>query len=144
MAQTHKGSAYYFERSNLTSPVSMDYFMDKWAEVSDHEKIELDIIHDNLAPLLKIAVSINEARVVDKVLALGLINDKNLKEFLDNIPMFESTAQYLAKLLLTVRLGERGIPEADVEDAMEALTRVIMHLKNIQSTRKNIKELAAK
>lgn len=122
----------------------MDDFMDKWAEISDHEKVELDIIHDNLAPLLKIAASINEARVVDKVLSLGLINDKNLKDFLDNIPLFESTAQYMAKLLLTVRLGERGVPEADVEDAMEALTRVIMHLKNIQSTRKNVKELAAR
>jgi len=141
MAHLNRNTPLYFTNSDLSCPIPMDQFIEKMAKVSEQNKIDLSIIEDNVDPLIKIAAKIEDDFVVDKVLALGSVNEKSLKEFLNYIPALEEVASYLARLLILVRLGQKGIPEEEVEQSMESISKIILHLKNIQNVEKSTKEL---
>lgn len=141
MAHLRRDTPFHFNSSDLKAPMPMNEFLNKWAELTEKDKIDLDIVYENLEPLLKIASKIEDDFVVDKVLSLGVINENSVKEYASYIPALEDTASYLARLLLVVRLGNNFIPEKDVEQAMEALSRIILHLKNMMQSHQNAKEL---
>jgi hypothetical protein len=67
-------------------------------------------------------------KTVDAILGLGFLNKKNLKYFVERLPMFEETAGDLAYLLLAARLGVETVDSDTVKDAMEAMSEVIVQL----------------
>lgn len=141
IANLSKEKWFAFEESRLSAPTPFEEFLEKLSEADEKNIIDLSIIDDNLNSVIKIAAKVEEDYIVDKILALGAINDQTIKEFINFIPALEEVSSYLARLLILVRLGQKGLNESDVEQAMEALSKIIFHLKNIASTNKNAKEL---
>lgn len=141
MAHSNKWTRYNFPESNLKCPVTMEDFVEKWAMIKEADLLDADPIINELPSLFKIATQIDETRIVDSILSLGVINGKNMREFTERVAEFENVSGHLAKLLLQTKLGERSVPERDVQEAMESLTKVTMHLKNAKNTAKNSKEL---
>ena len=141
MANLQRATPMYFEESELDCPVPINEFVEKLALASEKDKVELGIIEEHLPNVIKLAAKLEDEFIVDKVLSLGAVNSRSVKEFVAYIPALEEASQYLARLLMLVRLGQKGVPEADVEQAMESLTKVVWHLKNLANTAKNTKEL---
>lgn len=92
---------------------------------------------DEFMPLKKVLVKHAAAMVdkstVDAILSLGLINKKNLIEYVSMIPNYEIVLSQLAELLIMIRLGMSGISEYAVADSIEALSQVLLGLKEIES-----------
>ena len=83
--------------------------------------------------LLKIAADTGSERTVDAMLSLNFMNKKNIKYFVEKIPLFESAASELAYLLIGVRLGMEQFSESDVKDAMDSLSVVIKNLYQLET-----------
>lgn len=81
--------------------------------------------------LVKEAAVIANSATVDAVLSLSLIKKFNIAEYLNLIPDYERVASELAYLLLMTRLGGLPIQEDSVKLAMQALSSVIITLKQI-------------
>lgn len=81
--------------------------------------------------LIKAAAVLPEMVTVDAVLSLGLMKSFNIAEYIQLIPDYERIIGELCKLLITVRLGMKQIPEAPVKNAVESLTEVLYSLKQL-------------
>ncbi len=75
--------------------------------------------------LVKIAAEIKDVDTLDKVLSLNLINKRNLIVFMKMLPKFKQTVRNLAHLLVASRIGEVGVNENAIEDAMNALQSLV-------------------
>ncbi len=87
--------------------------------------------------LIKAAAVLPEMVTVDAVLSLGLMKSFNVAEYIQLIPDYERVIGELCKLLITVRLGMKQIPEASVRNAVEALTEVLYSLKQLSMVLQN-------
>lgn len=92
---------------------------------------------DNATPLkknlIKQAAVLQDKSTVDAILSLGLINKRNLMEYVSMLPNYEVVLSELAELLLMTRMGLAGVDEYAVTDALEALSQVVKGLKEVQS-----------
>ena len=75
--------------------------------------------------LVKIAAEIKDVDTLDKVLSLNLINKRNLIVFMKMLPEFKQAVRNLAHLLVASRIGEVGVNENVIEDAMNALQSLV-------------------
>ena len=75
--------------------------------------------------LVKIAAEIKDVDTLDKVLSLNLINKRNLVVFMKMLPEFKQAVRNLAHLLVASRIGEVGVNENVIEDAMNALQSLV-------------------
>lgn len=82
--------------------------------------------------LLKEAAILPGEDTVDKVLSLNFITPENVSVFTKNVPVFQATATELAKLLIGVRIGLEGVPEAAVQRSMQSIQGVIEALEELQ------------
>jgi hypothetical protein len=83
--------------------------------------------------LVKEASTIADRNSVDAILSLGLLNKRNVMEYITLIPEYEQVLSELAKLLVAARLGLPAVVDTDVKDAMEAFGRVVYALKGLAS-----------
>ena len=79
--------------------------------------------------LVKIAAEIKDVDTLDKVLSLNLINKRNLIVFMKMLPEFKRTVRNLAHLLVASRIGEVGVNENAIEDAMNALQSLVERME---------------
>ena len=86
------------------------------------------ILNDNL---VKCASVFTDKTSVDSILALGLVNNKNVLEFVEIIPTYEYVVSSLSKLLVTARLGLQSVPEEAIREAMHGLSEVIFMLRRL-------------
>ena len=63
----------------------------------------------------------------------GMLNKRNVMEYIALIPEYEQVLSELAKLLVAARLGLPSVVDTDVKDAMEAFARVVYALKGLAS-----------
>ena len=89
--------------------------------------------------LIKEASAIPDKTTVDAVLSLGLLSSDNVLEFIDQVPLLEQVASYLAKLLISSRMGLRIVPEKAIKRAMEGLAVIIETLRAVEAIRKPVK-----
>lgn len=82
--------------------------------------------------LVKQAAIMTNKATVDAMLSLGLINKKNLLEYVSMIPNYEVILSQLTELLLMTRMGMAGISEEAIEDTIESFSQVVQGLKEIQ------------
>ncbi len=82
--------------------------------------------------LVKQASAMKDKTSVDAMLSLGLINRKNLLEYISMIPNYEVVLSELSELLLMARMGLSGIEETAIEESIEALSQVVKGLKEVQ------------
>lgn len=89
--------------------------------------------------LVKEAAVLTDKASVDAILSLGLLKRHNIEEYLEVVPTYEQVMSELSKLLLTSRLGLSQLPPEPVKKAMDSLTDVVIMLKRIRSTLKEVK-----
>ena len=85
--------------------------------------------------LVKEASVLSDKGTVDAVLSLGLLNKKNVGEFVELVPQYESVMSDMAKLLVTSRLGLSNIPEEAVKQAMVSISDVVSVLRQLGKVR---------
>jgi len=83
--------------------------------------------------LVKEAATIANKNSVDAILSLGLMNKRNVLEYITYIPQYEQCLSELAKLLVAARIGLPNVDYMDVKEAMEGLSNVIYALKGLNS-----------
>ena len=83
--------------------------------------------------MVKEAASVADKNSVDAILSLGMINKRNIMEYISLLPEYEQVLSELAKLLVASRLGLPSVVDSDVKDAMEAFARVVYALKGLAS-----------
>jgi hypothetical protein len=92
---------------------------------------------DDFMPLRKTLVKqasvIKDKATVDAMLSLGLINKKNMMEYVSMIPNYEVTLSQLSELLLMTRMGLSGVDQVALENTIESMSQVVKGLKEIQS-----------
>ena len=88
----------------------------------------ISILNDGL---VKCASVFTDKTSVDSILALGLVNKKNVLEFVELVPTYEYVVSSLSKLLITSRLGLQSIPEEAIREAMHGLAEVIFMLRRL-------------
>ena len=119
--------------NDLSAPIPLNKVA---AHLSDaHDKALTSITHV-FPNLVKSASVLTDKTSVDAVLSLGLINKKNIAEFITEIPTFEYVISSLARLLLSVRLGASAIPEAAIQESMHGLTTVVTVLRQLAGVQK--------
>jgi hypothetical protein len=107
---------------------------------SELEQI-IDSKYDNLISsvptvnklLVKEAAGLASKDSVDAILSLGLLNKRNVLEYITYIPQYEQCLSELSKLLVAARIGLPNVNSLDVKEAMEGLSSVIYALKGLQS-----------
>jgi hypothetical protein len=113
------------------------YYTKEMEKTANKEKILEDITADVRSirhdfDLVKIAASLNDPETIDKVLSLNFINKKNLARIFEALPKMKETVEKLAELLLYSRIGEVGMSEDGIADAMKALQNLIEKLEGYQ------------
>ena len=99
---------------------------------SEYEKCIVDI--PTLTTLLvKEASTLADKNSVDAILSLGLLNKRNVMEYLTLLPEYEQVLSELAKLLVAARIGLPNVVDIDVKEAMEAFAKVVYALKGLNS-----------
>lgn len=84
--------------------------------------------------LFKQASTVNDPKAVDAMLSLNFVNEANLIQFLQNIPMFREVEGKLAELYLYSALGLKNqVPEQAALSAMKSVNEVVEHLEYLQS-----------
>mgnify|MGYP001585984485 CR=1 FL=1 len=81
--------------------------------------------------LIKDASAIPSLPTIDAVLSLNFANKNNLTDFIEAVPLFESTVHYLAKLLLQTRLGIAIVEESALRKVMLGLVDILQYLQGI-------------
>jgi hypothetical protein len=80
--------------------------------------------------LMKEASTIGDPKAVDAMLSLNFVNESNLIQFLQNIPMFREVEEKLAELYLYSALGLKSqVPENAALSAMKSVNEVTEHLE---------------
>lgn len=82
--------------------------------------------------LVKLASQITEPDTLDKLLSLNFVNNKNLALFYKALPKYKEVVQSLSSLVLAARIGEIGIEESVVVDAMQALQQLVEKMEGYQ------------
>ena len=96
--------------------------------------------------LLKEAVAISSSQVsgeggsvsgdgIDSVLSLGFLNDDNVGQFVNRLPILEDASSALAAMVYAIQLGYQPVPLAAAVRGMNGLDRVIQALKRVLPTR---------
>lgn len=70
---------------------------------------------------------------LDSLLAIGLINQENVQDFVDGLPELEDTQSKLASLVLATQLGMQSVPKVAAVRAMNALEDVIRGLRALKT-----------
>jgi hypothetical protein len=79
--------------------------------------------------LFKEASVIGDPKAADAMLSLNFVNETNLMQFMQNVPMFREVEEKLAELYLYACLGLKSqIPEQAILNAMKSLNEVGEHL----------------
>lgn len=82
--------------------------------------------------LTKEASTFGDPKAVDAMLSLNFVNENNLLQFLDNLPMFRETEEKLAELYLYAAMGlKEHVPEQAVITAMKAVNEVNEGLEHL-------------
>ncbi len=77
---------------------------------------------------------IGDEEAVDAMLSLNFVNENNLIQFMQNVPLFRQVEEKLAELYLYSCLGLKSqIPDQAVLSAMKSLNEVNEHLEYLQS-----------
>ena len=100
-------------------------------DIEDARRIAIDLVKE--------ASVIPDKTTVDAVLSLGVLSSDNVLEFIEQVPLLENVASYLAKLLISSRLGLRVVPEKAVKKAMEGIAIIIETLRAVEAIRKPVK-----
>lgn len=82
---------------------------------------------------VKEASVIDDITTVDAMLSLKLMTPDNIMEFVQQLPIFEQAASYLAKLLVMIRLGLKIFPEDAVKKGMRGLGIVVEILRALSN-----------
>lgn len=78
---------------------------------------------------LKVAAALEEEEAIDTVLGLNYLTPDNMSEFASAIPDMKATEEALAKLLMSVRLGNAVAEEQDVKNVLTSLHGIIKSLE---------------
>lgn len=123
------GASYRFNHS-LNIPVGIE----KLASVISNEYVPYcEKIKTLAKPLIKFAAVIPSLPTIDAVLSLNFANKHNLTDFIEAVPLFESTVHYLAKLLLQTRLGVNIVDEVALRKVMLGLVDILQYLQGIST-----------
>jgi len=76
------------------------------------------------APFMKIAASTQDGKELGSILAINMVNERNMKYFMDNIGVLRECEAYLARLLLMTRISAVGVNEADLKAALDSLVDI--------------------
>lgn len=113
----------------ITAPVSVK-------ELANTIENAVESFENDYTPLkrnlVKEAAVMQDKGTVDAMLSLGLINKKNLLEYISMIPNYEVVLSELSELLILVRMGLAGINERALVNAIESLSQVVRGLKEVQ------------
>tara|TARA_Y100001963_G_scaffold39580_1_gene55388 strand:+ start:6649 stop:8475 length:1827 start_codon:yes stop_codon:yes gene_type:complete len=121
-----------YEKNVIKSVLKSPKAIEKVSQAIQNDyKDSLTEIQTLTPNLIKCAATFTDKGAVDKILSLGLINKKNVMEFVEYIPQFEGCISYLSKMLLAIRLGLEGLPEEPVREAMHGLSKVVRLLRQI-------------
>ena len=109
----------------------------KTKEASRREEILDNMVDDirdirNKFDLVKIAADLESIEAVDKVLSLNFINKKNLARIFEALPDLKQTTLKLAELLLYARIGNIGVPESSIKEAMTSLQYLVEKLEGYE------------
>ncbi|KKM93109.1 hypothetical protein LCGC14_1211700 [marine sediment metagenome] len=119
-----------FEAStNLHAPVSVAAL----ASTIENAVESFDDFMPLRRTLVKQASVMRDKSTVDAMLSLGLINKRNMMEYVSMIPNYEVTLSQLSELLLMTRMGLSGVNETALEDTIESMSQVVKGLKEIES-----------
>lgn len=84
--------------------------------------------------LFKEASTMGDPKAVDAMLSLNFVNESNLMEFMNNLPLFREVEEKLAELYLYCALGLKNqVPEQAALSAMKSLNEVTEHLEYLAS-----------
>lgn len=118
----------FIASTNLHAPVSVQAL----ASTLENAVESFDEFMPLKKVLVKQAAYMTNKMTVDAMLSLGLINKKNLLEYVSMIPNYEVVLSQLTELLLMTRLGMSGVNEEALTDTIESLSQVVQGLKEIQ------------
>ena len=129
IAELSLGESYTLE-GKIKSPKPLsdlkDRFEHKYACLSDGS---LQSKYNSV----KLAAALEDKTTVSAVLALGLARKRNVDQYLDLLPSFESALTELAKILISARLGSSKIDPDTAKEALEAMSALVSELKIIKS-----------
>ena len=85
---------------------------------------------ESMLATLKVAAAMDDDESIDTVLSLNYVTPENVEEFKMMLPDMENTEKGLAKLLLSIRLGNNIAEEQDIRKVLDCLHDVIKTLKS--------------
>lgn len=81
---------------------------------------------------VKLAANLKDKNSVDSILALALVNEENIDQFINKVDEYEDVIADLSEMLLLARLGSNTLPEKQVKDAMKNLEKVVDKIREIE------------
>jgi len=139
VSRTDIGKIAKLRKGTRTSLTSTPYSPVSPVDIASTIKSSYDEHCRKIGPLsvnlVKVASVLSDKGTVDAVLSLGLLNKKNVSEFVELVPTYESVMSDMAKLLVTTRLGLSTVPEEAVKQAMVSIADVVMVLKQLGKAR---------
>jgi hypothetical protein len=125
------------DRSQVTVYGVAEDYLNENAFVDIEKTAERKAIFKRIADILrtdtvKIASAIEDQEAVDVVLSLNFINEENLQEYIDMLPMMKKIVTKLASMLVASRMGLTDIEEGAAKKAIDGLEKVIDGLENVK------------
>ena len=120
LKEASKKDTKVYYKGNKVKKADMEAVVDDILKTARSIKEEYDLV--------KIAATLDSGEVVDKVLSLNFINKKNLARIFHYLPEFKEAATKLAELLLYSRIGNIGVPQESISQAMNSLQNLIEKL----------------
>ena len=77
---------------------------------------------------LKIAAYMDSEESIDSALSLDYLDEGTVSEFYDQIPVYKKALSEMAKMMVSVRLGNSMVDEVTLKEAMESLSTLIHEL----------------
>lgn len=114
--------------TKIAAPVSIEKVASTFEEEYQGQSQKIRQIAVNL---VKEASTLTDKNSVDAMLSLNLVTKDNVMEFVQQLPLFEQVLSSLSRLLLTVRLGLKTVPERAVVRSMKGLSKVVAILRGI-------------
>jgi hypothetical protein len=122
--------------AHVRSPLSLEKLE---SMITDEYNGKFVTIKDEAVKIAADVASFADKQSVDAVLALGLMNKDNISEYIAHIPLYERVMTQLAKLLLSIRVGMSSVKESNVQNAMHALSKVVVQLRGLHTITKESK-----
>jgi hypothetical protein len=82
--------------------------------------------------LVKEASLLSDPESVDVVLSLNFINDKNMADYIENLPHMKKTLSKMCSMLVASRMGLTAIDEAATRSAVDGLQKVVDGLESLK------------